>query len=316
VKSINKEFILPTLKNIVSSDNFHKSLVEINENFFNLKQESHIRNALLVHINNFFKIKCINYKALSEYPRINKTRVDLSIVNLDYLDEIFKIELKFQLIGDYKQNHLIHRKTEITYDFEEKESDLFILIVIEWDDYEKLAFDKTCGLEKSLINYNKGSLVNWREAVSLLFQSFQNTTVHIHKKIEISKPYKTAYQFYFLTNENKLKHSYDELLDLIPSLEKVSDFNFDDYEDFIHKFLNAMSNHMCPNYSEILVNIDINNETLQNLNEKQLLAFLTEAIRRDRFIDWHLNAVIQSGYLLIALKKLRIITNRMNTLIC
>lgn len=310
MKSINKEFILATLKNIISSNNFHENLAEINENFFNLKQESHIRNVLLIHINNFFKKNHINYKALSEHPRINNTRVDLSIVNLDYLDEIFKIELKFQLVGDYKQNHLIHRKNEIAYDFQEKESDLFILIVIEWDDYEKLAFDKTCGLEKSLINYNKGNLVNWREAISLLFQSFQNTTLHMHKKIEISKPYKTAYQFYFLTNENKLKHSYDELLDLIPSLEKFYDFNSNDYEDFIHKFLKAMYEHMCPNYSEILAHIDINNETLQNLNDEQLLAFLTESIRMDRFIDWHLRTVIQSGYLLIALKKLRIIANQ------
>lgn len=200
MKSISKESILATLKNIISSNNFHESLAEINENFFNLKQESHIRNVLLIHINNFFKKKSLNYKALSEHPRINNTRVDLSIVNLDYLDEIFKIELKFQLVGDYKQNYLIHRNNEIAYDFQEKESDLFILIVIEWDDYEKLAFDKTCGLERSLINFNKGNLVNWREAVSLLFQNFHDTTVHVHKKIEISKPYKTAYQFYFLTN--------------------------------------------------------------------------------------------------------------------
>lgn len=310
MKSINKEFILATLKNIISSNSFHESLTEINENFFNLKQESHIRNVLLIYINNFFKKNNINYKALSEYPRINDTRVDLSIVNLNYLDEIFKIELKFQLVGDYKPNHLIHRKNEISYDFEEKDSDLFILIIIEWDDYEKLAFDKTCGLEKSLIHYNKGKLVSWREEISLLFQSFQNTTLHIHKKIEISKPYKTAYQFYFLTNENKLEHSYDELLDLIPILEKLYDFNSNEYDDFIHKFLKAMYKHMCLNYSEILAHIDINNETLQNFNEEQLLAFLTESIRKDRFIDWHLRTVIQSGYLLIALSKLRLIVNQ------
>lgn len=209
MKSITKEFILATLKNIVSSNNFHESLIEINENFFNLKQESHIRNVLLIHINNFFKDNSLNYKALSEHPRINNTRVDLSIVNLDYLDEIFKIELKFQLVGDYKKSYLIHRANEIAYDFQKKKSDLFILIVIEWDDYEKLDFDKKCGLEKSLINFNKGSLVNWREAISLLFQNFHDTTLHVHTKIEISKPYKTAYQFYFLTHENKLKHSYD-----------------------------------------------------------------------------------------------------------
>ncbi|HFD0348773.1 TPA: DUF6508 domain-containing protein, partial [Acinetobacter baumannii] len=281
-----------------------------NENFFNLKQESHIRNVLLIYINNFFKKNYINYKALSEYPRINNTRVDLSIVNLDCPDEIFKIELKFQLVGDYKPNYLIHRKNEIAYDFEEKRSDLFILIIIEWDDYEKLAFDKTCGLEKSLIHYNKGNLVNWREDIFLLFQSFQNTTLHMHKKIEISKPYKTAYQFYFLTNENKVEHPYDELLELIPILEKLYDFNSNDYDDFIHKFLKAMDEHMCPNYFEILSHIDINNETLQNFNEEQLLAFLTESIRKDRFIDWHLRTVIQSGYLLLALNKLWLIVNQ------
>ena len=204
MKSITKKFILTTLKNIIASSNFHESLVEINENFFNLKQESHIRNVLLIHINNFFKKESLNYKALSEYPRFNKTRVDLSIINLECPDEIFKIELKFQLVGDYKEHCLVDRNKEITNDFQEKKSDLFILIVIEWNDDEKLAFDKKCGLEKSLINFNKGKLVNWRTAISVLFQNFHDTIVYEHKKIEILKPYKTAYQFYFLTHKINL----------------------------------------------------------------------------------------------------------------
>ncbi|MFW1729957.1 hypothetical protein ACG9H6_19565 [Acinetobacter baumannii] len=33
-------------------------------------------------------------------------------------------------------------------------------------------------------------------------------------------------------------------------------------------------------------------------------------MRKDRFIDWHLRTVIQSGYLLLALNKLWLIVNQ------
>lgn len=201
-----KELMLTILKNIIFSNNFYKSLLEINENFFNLKQESHIRNSLLIHLNDFFKESSLNFKAISEHPRINNTRVDLSIVDMGEIDEVFKIEFKFQLVGDYKQNHLIHRHKEITYDFQDKKSDLFILIVIEWNDHEKLAFDNKCGLGKSLINYNKGNASNWRENIKLLFNSFPDSELYEHKKIQISKPYETIYQFYFLSNITTLIH--------------------------------------------------------------------------------------------------------------
>ncbi|RZF56738.1 hypothetical protein EXE30_00315 [Acinetobacter halotolerans] len=302
-----KELLLTALKTIVASNEFRESLLEINENFFNLKQESHIRNVLLIHINNFFKEKILNYKAISEHPRINNTRIDLSIVNLDSLDDIFKIEFKFQLIGDYKRGNIIYRKNEIAYDFNNKKSDLFILIVIEWDDSEKLKFDKACGLEKSLINFNKGNTNHWRDAINLLFSDVHTSELYEHERIEIYKPYKTLYHFYFLSQrcEKQSNVPYDKLFKLLPFLEKVQELQLTEYELLINQFINAMDKHMCSNYDEILADVNTSAEQLQNLTEKQLLAFLTAAILRDRFIDWYLKDFIKSGTLLLALKELQ-----------
>lgn len=203
MKSATHEFLLNTIKQIVASQKFYESLVEINENFFNLKQESHIRNALLIQLNEYFFKNNLDYKTLSEYPRINNTRVDLSIVNTLSFDEVFKVELKFQLVGDYKEKSLIYRKNEIQYDFKEKKSDLFILTVIEWNDAEKLIFDKKYGLVKSLTDYNKGNSDKWEGAIKSLFNTFTASKFYEHEKIEILKPYKTAYRFYFLSKGNE-----------------------------------------------------------------------------------------------------------------
>ena len=55
---------------IIKSQEFEDDLTKINKNYFNLKQESFIRNIILEKLNEFFNIGS-NYKALAEYPREN-----------------------------------------------------------------------------------------------------------------------------------------------------------------------------------------------------------------------------------------------------
>lgn len=197
---------LDTITEVITSDIFSQNLIEINENFFNLKQESHIRNLILVQLNKTFKLSGLAYKAISEYPRINQTRVDLSIVDLNQPDKIFTIEFKFQLIGDYKNGLIPDRTKEIEYDLVQKNSDLFILIIVEWNDEQKLIFDNKYSLNTSLTRYNKGNNSNWEQSVKNLLIKFSAINNCPQEIIQIDYPYLTTYRFYFLQNPNKTSY--------------------------------------------------------------------------------------------------------------
>lgn len=67
---------------IIDSHEFTDEITKINKNYFNLKQESFIRNGISERLNEVFNSKNTNYKALAEYPRENKTKTDLSIINI------------------------------------------------------------------------------------------------------------------------------------------------------------------------------------------------------------------------------------------
>lgn len=196
---------LSTIKHVISSEYFSKSLIEINENFFNLKQESHIRNSLLIQLNNYFRLSGLAYKAISEHPRVKGTRVDLSIVDLNELDKIFTIEFKFQFIGDYKGKDISNRTNEVEYDLIQKNSDLFILIVVEWErgNVQKLDFDQKHGLNTSLTRYNKDGHSDWKKSLEEIFIQFSSAKNWTEENIQIEQPYLTIYNFFFLQNEQK-----------------------------------------------------------------------------------------------------------------
>lgn len=189
---------LNIIQEIVHSVHFYQRLNEINLHFFNLKQESHIRNALLIELNQYFHQHDLAYSAISEYPRINNTRVDLSIVDLETRAVIYKVEFKFQLIGDYKARDLVYRHREVEYDFVEKDSDLFVLIVIDWDDMAKRAYDLSRGFVSSLTQYNKGDNQAWPETVQSIFAYYPQAEFQQSEKISLNSPYATDYHFYYL----------------------------------------------------------------------------------------------------------------------
>lgn len=82
-----------TIYEIIKSVDFKNRLEKINNNYPNLKQENVIRNTILEHFNDFYANEHV--RAFAEHPRVNNTRVDLSIVNKYCFCTPYKIELKF-----------------------------------------------------------------------------------------------------------------------------------------------------------------------------------------------------------------------------
>src|SRR5690606_27920849 len=113
-----------------------------------LKQENFIRNIVLEELNSFFLKNSYNLKAFAEHPRINGSRVDLSIIDRQDKENPFKIEFKFQFTKD--SNHLKDYHRVIKKDFEDRKSDLFILAIANWDIQSKKDFDKEWEIKTNL----------------------------------------------------------------------------------------------------------------------------------------------------------------------
>ena len=86
------------LLEIIRSDEFRVQLAELNDNFFNLKQELHIRDLLVELFNQKSKAE---ERAIAEYredPKKN-IRIDLALVNKSSKEEIL-IEFKYHFPKD------------------------------------------------------------------------------------------------------------------------------------------------------------------------------------------------------------------------
>ena len=191
-----------------------------NKYYFNLKQEFHIRNLFLEVFNDGYNNES-NLKAISEYPRINNKRVDLSIYNKE-LNKSFCIEFKFQFSGDYK---MFKKYEDVVYnDFIKRDTSLFILIVAHWarlekskEKGEKEIYDENWGVKLGLTKYiAKGNKIEWKKNINNLFGeerieeynktekaiTTQNSSKLNKKCIKITEPYTTEYHFYFLQKKN------------------------------------------------------------------------------------------------------------------
>lgn len=186
---------------IINSDSFKKNLVKINNNYNNLKQENHIRNYILEQINEYLIANnCINHRAFAEHPRIDGCRVDLSIVNQECIKNPYKIEFKYQFSGD--NNNMLNYWKVIKKDFELESSDLFILIISNWDKKEKERFDNKWGISSNLSRYisNKD---NWKDNIRSSFQTIENTILIETEKITLSFPFEIDYYFYIFKKQIK-----------------------------------------------------------------------------------------------------------------
>ncbi|MEO5788353.1 hypothetical protein, partial [Gelidibacter sp.] len=136
---------------IIDSQEFKDELTKINQNYFNLKQESFIRNRILEQLNYVFNNKNLNYRALAEYPRENRTKTDLSIINVNDGLAAYKIEFKYSFSKDFKKDR--DYVNFINRDYDDRNSNMFILIVAHLDIDEKKEYDKKWGVKNGLAKY-------------------------------------------------------------------------------------------------------------------------------------------------------------------
>lgn len=192
----NKEFFI---EDILKSDNFKEFLEETNQHFFNLKQESIIRNYLVRKINESENFK--NQRAFAEFPREGLKWVDLGIIN-ESLQESYLIEFKYNFPLDLKRNGNL--KNTINNNINDrtingKKIDLLILIICEWkiDEYKKILSD--LNISSNLCNYQIKKEYDWRKKMVTDWDNNLNITYKA-LKVEINKPVKTIYDFYLIKN--------------------------------------------------------------------------------------------------------------------
>lgn len=196
------------INNLIKSDDFKKILEKINSNYFNLKQEGVIRNAILELYNEKYANE--KYRAFAEHPRIKKTtetdkitsssRVDLSIVNRVCAITIpYKIEFKYHF--SKHRNNFLNYEESIRREFINRKSDMFILVIADCDKSEKEPYDKQWGITTNLSKHMSGN-DGWRDNVKNSFNAIvckeENCELLEVVDISICTPYLTNYYFYIL----------------------------------------------------------------------------------------------------------------------
>ncbi|AUC14381.1 hypothetical protein BTO06_04130 [Tenacibaculum sp. SZ-18] len=183
------------ISEIIKSEIFENKLNFLNENYSNQKQELLIRNIILEELNKYFiENNHENLKAFAEL-RFGKTRIDLSVVNSDNLDNPIRIELKYQFTNDFKK--LLNYEEVIRKDFEDRKSDMFILIISNWKKEDKKVFDKKWKISPNLSQYITSDEI-WKENIETTLNTFQKADLEVFDKILIDKPYPTEYYIYNL----------------------------------------------------------------------------------------------------------------------
>ena len=183
------------LLEIIESDEFRVQLSELNDNFFNLKQEIHIRNLLVELFNQ--KHKEQGKRAIAEYPRIAKTRVDLSLINKNNTETPFKIEFKYHFPKD--KGGFSEYQESIQKHFEDRESNGFILIVCNSNTEERESFEKVWLFKKTIfseLSLDKNNY-KWKENLEEKFRNTADSKAYFFE-ITVEKPFETTYHFFIL----------------------------------------------------------------------------------------------------------------------
>ncbi len=183
------------LLSIIESDEFRVQLTELNDNFFNLKQEIQIRNLLVELFNRDFKGE---ERAIAEYRVPNKDiRIDLALVNKNNKENPFKIELKYHFPKD--KGGFSKYQESIQKHFKDRESNGFILIVCNSKAEERESFEKMW-LSKETI-FSELSLdkndYKWKENLKSKFEETSNAQAHFFE-ITVENPFETTYHFFIL----------------------------------------------------------------------------------------------------------------------
>jgi len=194
------------LLEIIRSDEFRVQLAELNDNFFNLKQELHIRDLLLVLFNKYHSQE--GFRAIAEHPRLEKektteeertsyTRVDLSLVDEKVPKAPFKIELKYHFPKD--KGGFSEYQESIQKHFKNRKSNGFILIVCDSDKDLRKKFEEKWDIETIFPKLSKEDNI-WKENLEEKFKNTADSQAYFFE-ITVDKPFKTTYHFFILERE-------------------------------------------------------------------------------------------------------------------
>ena len=190
------------LLEIIRSNEFRVQLAELNDNFFNLKQEIQIRNLLVELFNQKYKQE--NERAIAEYRVPNKDiRIDLALVSKNDQKNAFKIEFKYHFPKD-KGGFSEYQKS-IQKHFRERESDGFILIVCDSDTKGRENFESIWLNDETM--FSKLSLDNlkWKDNLKKKFEDKDLEAKSHFYEIKVDKPFETTYHFFILEGKKEEK---------------------------------------------------------------------------------------------------------------
>ena len=183
------------LLSIIKSNEFKEKLNELNDNFFNLKQEIHIRNLLVELFNQKYKEQ--GERAIAEYRVPNKKapnkniRIDLALVNNN---EKALIELKYLFPNDPQ----IEKESLKNYFIERTECNYLIAIICNGNRHIRDAYEHNWGIKTMFgSRYSKDS--QWKELLEKQFNSLESESKYLEPiEISVEKPFETTYHFFIL----------------------------------------------------------------------------------------------------------------------
>ena len=189
------------LLEIIRSDEFRVQLAELNDNFFNLKQELHIRDLLV----EFFNQKCkAEERAIAEYREDSKKniRIDLALVNKSSEEKIL-IEFKYHFPKDPQ----IKEESLRNYFEKRIECDYLISIICNGNEGIRKVYEDDWGI-KTMFSRRYSKDFEWKKLLEKQFESLESENKSfkpIEVTIKVDKPFETTYHFFILERKNKKK---------------------------------------------------------------------------------------------------------------
>ena len=181
------------LLSIIESDEFKYKLNELNDNFFNLKQEIHIRNLLVELFNQ--KHKEQGERAIAEY-RVNPNkniRIDLALINKPLKERIL-IEFKYH----FPEDRQIKRTKSLSRYFKERtECDYLISIICNDNEETRKDFENEWLIKNTIFANSYSKNPKWRKKIEEEIESLKSESKCL-KPIEITveKPFETTSLLY------------------------------------------------------------------------------------------------------------------------
>ena len=194
------------LLEIIRSDEFRVQLTELNDNFFNLKQEIQIRNLLVELFNQKYKQE--NERAIAEYRVRNKKvsnkniRIDLALVNKSSKEKIL-IEFKYH----FPENSQIKKESLRNYFEKRIECDYLISIICNGNEEIRKAYEEDWGI-KTMFAERYSEETQWKELLEKQFSSLESekkSLKPIEVTIKVDKPFETTYHFFILERKKEEK---------------------------------------------------------------------------------------------------------------